>query len=925
MTELFRFILKRPAEQASDIIELHPELIRDGRIRDVRGQFRTHIHTEAARSSSADLTYVSKIAELSALLPGHLPAASAVDAKITRVFGSENLSELVAGNDWVSDIRALDIALLQLYIGGKDLTGRGPELTRTRQLYDVVKQASVEIKDDSPRKYTIKPMVLPSGAATEDGTSVDSLRDATAATGNDTTAGTLEEVLQVLNSPAVFEFINIPADPTKVTTTPSFLLNNGWTTLLSSDAKAFVNQTFPGTNPVNWVSVYSTTLTALKTSVSKTQPPPQAGIFSLGGASTPFTAPWALPDAQADTSQSADGWLPTAKPSLVRPAGYGDLFLVKEHLLRYEGGEIGNIQNVLKSEKMLRETNRLDRTEQTNITTNEINTETEKDSQSTERFSLAQEASNVQKTDSAFKAGLSISASYGPTVEVKADTSVADNSSKEASNKVASTYSKEITTKAASKVVEKTFKSTKVTTISQFTEHFKHEFDNTADTATNIAGIYQWVNKITQSQMYNYGERLLIDVIVPEPGAFLTMASSGSAPSLQAPIPFTESAGDINEANYLQIGARYRTPGLKPPPDLTYSTSISFTAQVNEKPQVGAWSTNIKIPAGYLAYAAGLTVSFQPAGQAAGHSLFLGTASLVIGDVFSGPNILGVYPVFAPPFLSDSLGVATTATEVAAFGGAVRVNCVRDPASYAQWQSDTHDAIILAYTAQQATYDRAIAEAAASNFAAVSGQNPAENQAMIRDELKKSCIAIMSSQSFDLFDGLELDTTNNIVQVAYQKSQAQGSYVQFLEQAFEWENLQFLLYPYYWARKATWKDRVSFTSLDPDFADFIKAGACRVSFAARFNFTPDVLYFLQTGKPWGGGPTPTLYSKDYVDIATEIAAAEKKPGIEKPVGDPWEVSVPTELVRLRQDGTLPVWKLDKKSGTWMEDVKLSGT
>ena len=905
---------KHKVEQVSDTITLLPGQFRDG-----PGKTRQFFQTELARLPSPDLTYGAKIVELSTLLPGHLSPASAVEAKITKAFGNSKISELVAGDDWANDIRAQDIVLLQLYLSGRDPTRRGPGLTRTRQLYDIVQQASVRVEDDPSHEYKIKPLVLPIETSIRDEGSNDNSGNTTTIASNDTRAVDLGEVLQVLNSLAVFEFSNVPAEATTSAASSSLMLDSAWTTLLSTNAKALVVQMFPGTGSVAWTSLYSTTVAALRSSDSSTQPASQPGIFDLGGASTPFTAPWALPDAQVDSSQSGGGVLPTAKPSLIQPAGYGDLFLVKEHLLRYEGGEIGNIQNVLKSEKMLRETNRLDRTAQTDVTTNEINTETEKDSQSTERFSLAQEASNVQKSDSAFKAGLSISGSYGPTVEVKADTSIADNSSQEASNKVASTYSKDVTTKAASKVVEKTFKSTKVATISQFTERFKHEFDNTAGNATNNTGIYQWVNKITQSQMYNYGEHLLIDLIVPEPGAFLTMVSSGGPPSVQAPIPLTESVNDLNEANYAQIGARYKTSGLKPPPDLTYATSTSFTAQVNDKASVGAWSANITIPKGYLAYSAAVAMPFQPIGQAQGESHFLGQMHAVIGDV-SGTNV-----VFKPPFLSDSLGVAATAIEVAAFGGTVRVNCVRDPVSYGQWQSDTHDAILVAYTNQQATYDRAVAEAAVSNFAAVSGQNPAENQALIRNELKESCIAIMSSQSFDLFDGLELDKVNNIVQVAYQKATAQGSYIQFFEQAFEWENLQYLLYPYYWARKSTWKDRAAFTSLDPDFADFIKAGACRVSFAARFNFTPDVLYFLQTGNIWGGGPTPKLYGKDYVDIATEIAAGEQKPGLEKAVGDPWEVSVPTELVRLRQDGTLPVWKLDKKTGTWAEDVKLSGT
>jgi hypothetical protein len=63
---------------------------------------------------------------------------------------------------------------------------------------------------------------------------------------------------------------------------------------------------------------------------------------------------------------------------------------------------------------------------------------------------------------------------------------------------------------------------------------------------------------------------------------------------------------------------------------------------------------------------------------------------------------------------------------------------------------------------------------------------------------------------------------------------------------------------------------------------------------------------------------------DYVEIATDVAAAEKKPVLEKPIGELWELSVPTELVRLRQDDDLPTWTLYHKWRTWTEDLKLLG-
>ena len=63
-----------------------------------------------------------------------------------------------------------------------------------------------------------------------------------------------------------------------------------------------------------------------------------------------------------------------------------------------------------------------------------------------------------------------------------------------------------------------------------------------------------------------------------------------------------------------------------------------------------------------------------------------------------------------------------------------------------------------------------------------------------------------------------------------------------------------------------------------------------------------------TGQIWGGGAMPGITDTDYLPITEEIKARDDAPGTETPQGDPWEVSLPTTLIRLRDDDTLPVWQ-----------------
>jgi hypothetical protein len=131
----------------------------------------------------------------------------------------------------------------------------------------------------------------------------------------------------------------------------------------------------------------------------------------------------------------------------IKPVGVGDLLVVRQQLKSYVGGEVGYIENVLLSESRKRSTKRTSSTDTTVTTEDETTTEDERDSQTTERFELKTEASNVLKEDDAFKAGLSLSGSYGPTIEFKASTDFSMDKSKEESAKTATSYSKDVTTR----------------------------------------------------------------------------------------------------------------------------------------------------------------------------------------------------------------------------------------------------------------------------------------------------------------------------------------------------------------------------------------------------------------------------------------------------------------------------------------------
>jgi hypothetical protein len=74
-----------------------------------------------------------------------------------------------------------------------------------------------------------------------------------------------------------------------------------------------------------------------------------------------------------------------------------------------------------------------------------------------------------------------------------------------------------------------------------------------------------------------------------------------------------------------------------------------------------------------------------------------------------------------------------------------------------------------------------------------------------------------------------------------------------------------------------------------------------------------VQYMLQSKQPdlrqriWKGGEPPTLDSDLYISIAQEMRNQTDDLAGATPEGDPWEYTLPTTLVWLQQDSSLPTF------------------
>ena len=236
------------------------------------------------------------------------------------------------------------------------------------------------------------------------------------------------------------------------------------------------------------------------------------------------------------------------------------------------------------------------------------------------------------------------------------------------------------------------------------------------------------------------------------------------------------------------------------------------------------------------------------------------------------------------------------------------------------WKQRNWAKLFTAHKTAMSQYENKLAELQMLAGITFQGNNPDKNLQVMRTEIKRGIISIFTEQQFRTFGSVK--EWNGDIMINYDLAKKQGYYISFFEQAFEWENMTWATYPYYWARRSTWPQRLNFNDPDPLFDDFLKAGACRVQIPTRVGFENAVDHFMKHGEPWAGGSLPTVSDELYLPMSAEISERLQRPGLEIPIGDTWEVKLPTSLVKLRADDQLPRWVETLESGKkiWVENT-----
>jgi hypothetical protein len=518
----------------------------------------------------------------------------------------------------------------------------------------------------------------------------------------------------------------------------------------------------------------------------------------------------------------------------------------------------------------------------------------------TEKSELADATSSETKHSSQISLGASVSGSYG-TVSFSANASVGINDSSDQGQQVSRKQASEITSKASARVR----KERKVTIETQATvgkeDTSSRTIFNPSSTDSMRVDYYSMMRK-WRVRLLQYGIRMTYDIAVPEPAATLREAHAYLAyldAQTATPYSFPLKASDINLGNYSALASQYGASVALPPQSIVNQRiggAVQGLGKLGDDEGWHFFELSVDVPDGYRISAVWLDAmignvdndpiarNFIVFGYGPPPGLGTNGKASFVENLTTAPGFLinrtGHQKVVY--FLQNVDAAAVTFTMDFA-----PLDTTIDQWRFSVWQA-LHDAAREAYY----TGIQALASQRDALRKRIEGPDTLTLRQEERIEVMKGALRWLLGPDFDFmpdsvaslfpavtqggglaFAGskLGLDSSGWIAMFRYQEM------VKFIQQAIEWENLLYFLYPYFWDVPPAWDFVRTLEHPDSERQKFLRAGSARIVLTIRPGFEQAFTAFVDQGA-FGSILPP---GHPYLTIGQEVQAYDKTnyPGI----------------------------------------------
>lgn len=578
-----------------------------------------------------------------------------------------------------------------------------------------------------------------------------------------------------------------------------------------------------------------------------------------------------------------------------------DLMIAKDYTKCYQAGDLSYIKNVLAGETLSTKHKRLERVEDFSETEETSSSFEEKYLQTEEQSSLQKEINSTMQRDLALDAGVKYNQHWGTENgaggSLSTDINASYSQSKNNSNKEVRDYAKNVVDRSVKKVEENVRNLVSRKKIFQTKETNKHEFNN--EKGDNISGQYLYVDKVSRGQVYNYGRKGAIEMYLPEPASLFKrlLINEPDFPKPTSPTIENIDINSITPETYKSIVNKFGVSDAPTPPEIYKNVVLPNIFGEPGDPK-NIWGTSegqplitrndifVDIPNDYVAFEMSInfinlmynekskkidneSISFN-LGGAAVYDIMWPEASRASKLSVSLPPLEGHNPI---------IGLIHNVTK---YDCVITIKCKIKDNVLLVWQTEVYNLIVEENKKLQEKYQkeldeynkkvREFNEKQQEKVFEKCNQNPFINREIERIELKRMAISYISCKFFDQFDAMKNRVKPcGFPEMDIEEAAREGKFVQFFEQAFNWNLMTYIFYPYFWGRKCTWRSKFDDASNDLIFQRFLKAGSARVLVPIRDGYFDHILYFLATGEIWGQNGTPPLPNDPhYVSLAQEI-------------------------------------------------------
>lgn len=671
-------------------------------------------------------------------------------------------------------------------------------------------------------------------------------------------------------------------------------------------------------------------------------------------------------------------WVPLlAATRFARRPAFVDLTVVRDEWCCFVPAEIAYIENVIKGELRERRLHQLEEREVTEAREDGSLSVRDSSTESSERASFKEDVQRELQVAVALEGQVDVSGSYG-TVKFAAHVGAEVELGYSQTERRGSETSRELVERVAQRQEERVRRVRTERALRRSEEHNVHTIDNKTSPTSHVVAIYRWVDKITRYRNFIYPHRYVFEFQLPEPGARLRwLLSTQPKPEMLTPEPPELTMNGMQDGqrlspelitreNYLELTSVFRAPGVPDPPHATVNVAGSIELKAEQQlgtdansnmanvpravgraelavppgylgvrlraamagvPQLATWRDGPEQSAdyyqdvwGYHAMVATISVGDSRINlrntTAAVVQSFDAVEGVHFPDMWNGSssaNFAGETPLTGP--LTGTASVA--ATFAGGFHGhaTVALQCDLSKQAEGEWQLTVYQRLVAAYQDWKSRYDDERRNQATSGGVTIAGQSPAKNRERILEEIKRQVIELMMGADFDGYRMILTTDEQRGPLPDFQTLRSVTPTIQFLEQAFEWQNLSYVPYPFYWKARTGWPDLERLRDNDPDWERFLRSGSARVVVPARPGYEYAVEYYAAFGEPWSGGAAPAPDDPLYVSVAQEIREMTGG-GDQGTPGDMWESKQPTTLVWLDADAALP--KRNEYSGKAFE-------